>query len=140
MLAADKVRARAENAAKSENMPWLARLTHPLVFFGAAIAVYEGTIGTALLAGKHSDATVIWLCVMMAIVILAAMGTVAVLVFKRPANLMLTQQNVIGKDWEQVSRVKAATKFLLNTAAPETPAALLDLMDGIEAILSGENA
>ena len=65
-------------------MPWLARLTHPFVFFGAALAIYEGTIGTALLVGKHSDSTVVWLCISMAVVILAAIGTVAVLVFKKP--------------------------------------------------------
>lgn len=122
---------------KTADIPWLARLTHPLVFFGAALAVYEGTIGTALLIGKHSDSTIIWLCVLMAVVIIAAMGTVALLVFKKPEHLMLTPQDTIGEELRITSRVRKATKLLVAMEAPKTPSELLELMDDLEAVLLG---
>jgi hypothetical protein len=110
------------------------------VFFGAALAIYEGTIGTSLLTGKHSDATVIfiWLCVAMGTVILAAMGMVAILVFKKPQHLMLSQQGSIGEELKRNTRMRAATKVLVQSPRPRTPQELLDLMDKIEVILSGE--
>lgn len=121
---------------KPDDFPWLARLTHPLVFFGAALAVYEGTIGTALLIGKHSDSTVLWLCVLMAVVILAAIVTVAILVFKKPQHLMLTQQDTIGEELRVAARVRQATRLLVEAPKPKTPAELLQLMDKIEAALA----
>jgi hypothetical protein len=129
---------RRTNNAKTSDFLWLARLTHPLVFFGAALAIYEGTIGTALLTGKHSDATVIWLCVAMGTVILAAMGIVAILVFKKPQHLMLSQQDSIRKELRQNARMRAATKVLVQSPRPRTPQELIDLMDKIEKALSGE--
>jgi hypothetical protein len=124
---------------KAKNdVPWLARLTHPLVFFGAALAVYEGTIGTALLVGKHSDQTVLWLCVLMAVVILAAMGLVAILIFKTPQHLMLNQQDTIGEGIRIARRVRDATRVLMEAEKPKTPTELFDLMAKIEAVLSEE--
>ncbi len=56
---AEKTAPGERKGKKPDDIPWLARLTHPLVFFGAVLAVYEGTIGTALPIGKHSDSTVL---------------------------------------------------------------------------------
>jgi hypothetical protein len=122
--------------SKTADVPWLARLTHPLVFFGAALAVYEGTIGTALLDGKHSDATVIWLCVLMALVILAAFVTVGIIAYKRPQHLMLTQQDTIGQDVLIAAKVRKATRVLVESPRPKTPKELLELMDEIESVLA----
>ena len=129
---------RERKRAPAPDVPWLARLTHPLVFFGAALAVYEGTIGTALLMGQHSDSTVVWLCVLMAAVILAAMAMVAVLVFKRPHHLMLGQQDTIGEEVIVAQRVRKATRLLLEAPKPTTPIELLHLMDKIELTFTEE--
>lgn len=122
---------------KTKDIPWLARLTHPLVFFGAALALFEGTIGTALLLQHHSDTTVIWLCAMMAVVILSAIVTVAILVVKRPQGLMLTQQDAIGEDIDVTRRARDAARILVETPKPRTPAELLQLLERIERTLSG---
>ena len=121
---------------KTTDVPWLTRLTHPLVFFGAALAIYEGTIGTALLVSKHSDATVLWLCLLMAVVILVAMATVALLVFKKPDHLMLTLQDTIGVELRNIERIREATRLLVQSPKLGTANELLELMDKVEAILS----
>ncbi|WP_263378452.1 hypothetical protein [Granulicella paludicola] len=126
-------------AKKASDISWLARLTHPLVFFGAALAVYEGTVGTALLVGKHSDATVITLCLSMAVVIVAVTVTVAILVFKKPQNLMLMQQHTIEKQLEDTTRIRRATALIMTTPKPRSGADFLRLTEQVEAILSGSD-
>lgn len=116
-------------------MTWLARLTHPLVFFGAALALYEGTIGTALMVGRLADWTVIWLCVSMGVVILAAMAFVAVLAFKKPQHLMLSQQDSIGQELDRNARLRAAAKLLVEAPKPKTPKELLELLSKVETVL-----
>jgi hypothetical protein len=123
---------------RQKDLPWLARLTHPLVFFGAVIAAYEGTIGAALLVGNRSDTTVLWLCASMAVVILAAMATVAFLVFKMPQHLMLMQQDKLRVEIEIAGRVRAAARLLLESPVPTSPGELLELMTKVEQILAGE--
>lgn len=120
-------------------IPWLARLTHPLVFFGASVAAYEGTVGTALVVGKHSETTVLLLCLSMAVVILAAMATVALLVYKKPEHLMLTQQDTIGLELLTAQRIRDAAGLLLKADPPQTATELLLLLDEIEAALTGKS-
>jgi len=124
--------------AKAPEMTILARVTHPLVFFSATFVVYEGTIATALVTGKHSDTTVIILCSLMALVIITASILVTILVIKKPRHLMLTQQDTIGDDIKATERVTQATRLLLERPKPKTPTELLTLMEEVKVTLSGE--
>jgi hypothetical protein len=130
----------APKSSRTGDIPWLARLTHPLVFFGAALAVFEGTIGTALLKGNHSDQTVIILCSLMAFVILAAIGTVAVLVVKKPRHLMLTTQDTIGEELADVRRVRSVARMMMASQPPNNPTELFELLDKAEKMLSSGEA
>jgi len=99
------------------------------------LSVYEATIGCALVTGKHSDETTIFLCVLMAVVIIAALVIVAVLVFKKPWHLMLVQQDSIPNEVLRTKRIREALQIIVETPKPSTPAELLALMDRMEGTL-----
>jgi hypothetical protein len=124
--------------ARKNDIPWLARLTHPLVFFGAAIAVCESAIAAGLLKA-HSDETILKLAGIMAVVAISAIVLVGILVFKKPQHLMLTQQDTIGEEVRVARRIQRATRLMMEAEKPTTPGELFALMAKMEAILSGED-
>ena len=127
---------RPRRARSGGDIAWLARLTHPLVLFGAIIAGVEVGVATAL-SQKRSDETVIWIFGIMAVVVLAIGIIVAFLVVKHPRALMLTQQETIGADIDVARRARKGARILMSAPKPRTATELFSLLDQIERALSG---
>lgn len=76
--------AKRDKRAEQQRINLLTELKSPLVFFGFALSIMEGTLGAALLLRNLPAHAMLLLAFMMTIILLAAIGVVAFLAYKVP--------------------------------------------------------
>jgi hypothetical protein len=84
---------------------WYTPLTQPSAILGVATLIFEVTAAISLLTRKLSDSTVLWLCVVMGVVPLAALAAVGALFRRLRTDQMMPSgpEMLIRNDW-QISR------------------------------------
>ena len=88
----------------------LAQLKYPLVFFGLALTVIEGTLGITLATNSFSENVTLLIISWMSIIFLSSIIIVAYLVYKVPSHIMLTAQ----KQTEQTEQSEKQLKIIRN--------------------------